>query len=311
MDGVDKCWKIAVNELDIAPNEGVCMSVLNAAARHGFPDLATDVLRVLKHSGVPWKEYHFAALIEAFCHDNKLKQALITLYIMRSNGIPPLPGTLIVIRESIKDVESLDSAIAIIDEIHNAKVGLDIDALKLIIQAAVFLRDLQRAVGVYKSYPDYGWKPDVTVYNVLLDGCIAAKHRQLGDELLADMKKLKIEANEETYEKIIQLCLTQEVYEDAFFYLEEMKAASFVPPRTVYKALVLKCHSEGDTRMDIALAEMRECGYLIPRLPKPQSINEPELTSQSREEQPEGMTLGLDVEALEYIKTGGLSRKRS
>lgn len=301
MDGITQCWKIAVNELDIAPNEGVCMSVLNAAARLGVPDLATDVFRVLKLSGVAWKEYHFAALIEAFCRDNKLKQALITLYIMRSNGIPPLPGTLVIICDSIKDIESLDSAIAIIDDIHITKVGLDIDALRTIIQASVLLRDLQRAVGVYKSYPDYGWRPDLALFNILLDGCIDAKHRQLGDELLADMKKLKIKANEETYERIIKLCLTQEVYEDAFFYLEEMKAAGFVPPRTVYVALVEKCHAENDTRKDIALAEMRECGYERPNF---QRVKAPEVTSQST-----GM--GLDFDALEYIKTGGMSGKPS
>jgi hypothetical protein len=61
-----------------------CMSVLqvNTAACHGSPDLATDVLRVLKLSGIEWKEYHFTALIKAFCHNsNQLKEALITLVL--------------------------------------------------------------------------------------------------------------------------------------------------------------------------------------------------------------------------------------
>lgn len=278
------------------------MSVLNAAARHGDPDLATDVLRVFKLSGIALKEYHFAALIEAFCRNNQLKEALITLHIMRSNQIPPLPGTLVPILDSIRDVESLDSAWAIIDEIHKAENGLDIDALKVIIQASVLLLDLQRAVGVYKSLCDYGLEPDLTIFNLLLDGCIAAQHRQLGDVFLADMKKLKIQPSKETYEKIIRLCLTQEVYEDAFFYLEEMKAAKFVPPQTVYEALVLTCHSVGDTRMDIALEEMRECGYSMPNLSKMESR---ELTKE-----PE-MTMGLDEESREYIKTGGMSRELS
>lgn len=280
------------------------MSVLNAAARHGVPDLATDVLRVLKLSGIVWEEYHFAALIEAFCRNNQLKEALITLHIMRTNDILPLPGTSVPILDCVKvDVESLDSAWAIIDEIHEAKSGVDIDALKVIIQASVLLRDLQRAVGVYKSLSDYGMEPDVTIFNLLLDGCIAAQHRQLGDLLLADMKEIKIQPNEETYEKMIRLCLTQEVYEDAFFYLEEMKAAEFVPPRTVYEALVLKCRSMGDTRLDIALAEMRECGY---SMPNPTSLK---VNSKPFAKKPKGGSMGLDEETQDYIRTGGLSKQ--
>lgn len=294
---------MAVNDLDIVPNEGVCMSVLNAAARHGVPDLATDVLRVLKLLGVVWEEYHFAALIEAFCRNNQLKEALITLHIMRTNEILPLPGTLVPILDCVKaDVESLDSAWAIVDEIHETKSGVDIDALKVIIHASVLLGDLQRAVGVYKSFCDYGLEPDVIIFNLLLDGCIAAQHRQLGDLLLADMKEIKVQPNQETYERMIRLCLTQEVYEDAFYYLEEMKAAKFVPPQTVYEALVLKCHSMNDTRMDIALEEMRECGYtmLNPtnlKANRPSSIGEPEKIRSP----------GLDEKTLEYIRTGGTS----
>lgn len=305
MEGVSACWKIAITELDIAPNEGICTSVLNAAARHGVPDLATDVLRVLKLSGIAWKEYHFAAVIEAFCRNRQLKEALITLHIMRSNEIPPLPGTSIPILDFVKvDVESLDKAWSIVDEIHKEKSGVDIDALKVIIQASVLLADLQRAVGVYKSLSDYGVEPDLTIFNLLLDGCITAQHRQLGDLLLADMKELKVEPDKETYEKMIKLCLTQEVYEDAFFYLEEMKAAGFVPPRTVYEALVLKCHSKGDTRMDIALEEMRECGYDM-SIPTSSEVNSTPFTKE-----PE-VPVGLNEDALEYIKTGGMSGKTS
>ena len=279
------------------------MAVLNTAARHGVPDLATDVLRVFKLSGIAWEEYHLAALIEAFCRNNQLREALITLHIMRSNKITPLPSTSLPIIDSIKDIESLDLAWAIIDEIFKTKSGLDIDAFKTIIRASVKLGDLQRAVGFYKSLSsDYGLLPDVTIFNTLLDGCIDAQHRQLGDLLLDDMKKSTfIKPNEVTYEKIIKLCLTQDVYEDAFFYLEEMKAAGFVPSRTVYEALVLKCRSMSDTRMDIALEEMLECGYSMPKVieKKPSRPSTKDLE----------MTVGLDEGNREYIETGGMRRR--
>ena len=284
--------------MDVAPDEGVCIAVLNTAARHGVPELATDVLRVLKLSGIAWQEYHLAALIEAFCRKKQLKEALITLHIMRSNNIIPLPSTSICIIDSIVDVESLDSTWAIIDEIHKTKSGLDIDALKIIIQASVLLQDLQRAMGFYKALSEYDLIPDVTIFNSLLDGCIDAGHRHLGDALLADMNKAGVKPNGETYEKIIQLCLTQDVYEDAFFYLEEMKAAKFVPTQAVYEALVLKCRSMGDTRMDIALEEMLECGYSMPN-------HISKVASGPSSKEPE-MTMGLDEGTKNYIETGGM-----
>jgi len=263
-DGVRTCWNVVTSDLGISPNEGVCISVLNAAARHGLPDLATDVLRVLKETGVSWREYHFSALIEAFCRNHQLKEALVTLHIMRTNLLEPISTTAAPIVEHItRDVDSLDAAWALIDEIHSSESGLGLDALKVIIESSIILGDLQRAVGLYKSLSDYGLNPDVTVFNLLLDGCITAQHRQLGDILLSDMKEAKIQPDGATYQKMIHLCLTQEVYEDAFYYLEEMKAANFTPPRAVYEALVEKCSMAGDSRRDMVVQEMKECGYQL------------------------------------------------
>lgn len=262
LDGVRQCWPLVVDDLGIFPTEGVMLSVLNTAARHGEPEIAADVLRVLQLADVPWQEYHFAALIEAFCRNGQNKEALVTLGILKSHDITPTSSTTSFILNSInRDVDSLDATWALIDEIHEAKSGLDIEAVKVVIKASIFLGDLQRAVGIYKSLADYDLKPDLATFNLLLDGCIGAQHRKLGDLLLEDMKDAKMKPDSATFEKLIELCLTQEVYEDAFFYLEEMKAAGIVPPITVYEAILTKCISVEDTRSVLVLQEMRECGY--------------------------------------------------
>ncbi|KAF9481567.1 hypothetical protein BDN70DRAFT_876230 [Pholiota conissans] len=262
IDGVRKCWPLVVDDLGIFPTESVMLAVLNTAARHGEPELAADVIRVLQLAGIDWEEHHFAALIEAFCRNGQMKEALISLAIVKSNNITPTSSTTSVILDSIKsDVESLDAAWALIDEIHESESGLDIEAIKVVIEASIYLGDLQRAVGIYKSLEDYGLKPDLATFNLLLDGCIGAQHRQLGDLLLAEMKDSKIKPDSTTFEKLIELCLTQDIYEDAFFYLEEMKSAGYVPPVTVYDALLKKCISADDTRSIIVLEEMKECGY--------------------------------------------------
>lgn len=244
------------------PTELITNAVLNTGARHGHPELATEALRLLQLANVEWKEYHFAALIEAFCRNGQLKEALQTLPIMKTSNITPTPSTTKFLLDAIKqDVSTLDAAWAIIDEIHAAEQEIDIDSLKVIIEASIHLGDLQRAVGIYKSFGDYKLTPDLPTFYLLLDGCIGAQHRQLGDLLIEDMKTAQVKPDPVVFEKMIELCLTQEVYEDAFFYLEEMKAAGFVPPATVYEAILQKTLAAEDTRSSLVLQEMRECGY--------------------------------------------------
>jgi len=55
--------------------------------------------------------------------------------------------------------------------------GVDITAINVIIQASIFFGDIQRAVGTYKSIPEYGIKPNVDTFNLLLSACVAVGHR--------------------------------------------------------------------------------------------------------------------------------------
>lgn len=302
--------------MNITPDEGLCIAVLNTAARHGLPDLASDALRVLKLMGAPWTELHMAPMVEAFCRNDEHTQALMTLNIMRSNGIEPTMETalpLIDIKD--EDVGVIDKIMNLLDLMHKDGNPIDITALQVIIRAAVKLGDLQRAMGTYKSYSEYNVQPDRITYNLLLEGCVAAEHRGLGDVLLNDMKAAKVKANQKTYESMIHLCLTQEVYEDAFYYLEEMKAAGFKPPQHVYESLIRKCLTHGDVRWHIAMEEMLEYGYHIFQelrvmidkergadLQQHLQDQEPLHSDQKSSDAP----VTLDGAAQRFIETGGL-----
>ncbi len=183
---------------------------------------------------------------------------------MRSNNILPLPSTALPISQIIsKDVDALDSVWPILDELQEEKATIDVIALNAIIEAAVALGDLQRAVGTYKSFSDYNVVPDRDTFRTLLDGSIVARHLQLGTIMLEGMKELDIAPDATTFRQMIELCLTQEVYDDAFLHLEEMKAAGFKPTQETYEAIVVTCASRGDYRYDIAMKEMQEQGYPI------------------------------------------------
>ncbi|KAI6157784.1 hypothetical protein BKA82DRAFT_4061395 [Pisolithus tinctorius] len=265
-DGVQKCWEKAIHEMNLTPDEGTCIAVLHTCARHGLADLATDVIRVLRSIGVDWQEHHFAPLLEAFARVGKLKEAFGTLHLLRSNGIVPLPETTQPITDILKgDVDAVDGVWKILDELRDEGHTIDAAAINTVIEASIALGDLQRAVGAYKAFREYASKPDVETFNHLLQGCINTCHRELGDKLLLDLKQANVRPNALTYERTILLCLTQPTYEDAFFYLEEMKAQKIVPPLRVYDAIIRTCVVAGDSRYSLALAELEQCGYTLSR----------------------------------------------
>ncbi|KAF8844324.1 hypothetical protein BDN67DRAFT_978218 [Paxillus ammoniavirescens] len=262
-DGVKICWQKVVRELNLSPDEGACLFALHTCARHGLADLAKDVMRVLQKMGMdPWLEHHFAPLIEAFCKAGRLKEAFSTLDTMRKQCVIPTIETARPIMEFLnQDVDRVDGAWGILDQLRNEGSKIDVVMINSILQASVVLGDLPRAVGAYKTFSDYDCKPNVETFNLLLVCCVAAKHRELGNKLLLDLKQAAIKPNATTYETIILLCLTQPAYEDAFFYLEEMKAQQFKPSAKVYDAIIRTCMAAGDSRYSLALTEMGRCGY--------------------------------------------------
>ncbi|PFH51122.1 hypothetical protein AMATHDRAFT_175667 [Amanita thiersii Skay4041] len=310
-EGVLHCWKVVVEDQNLTPDQGVCVSVLNTAARHGLPDLATEALRMLKAAGETWEEYHFAAVIEAFCRNSQIKEAMITLDIMRTHGTPATLETTIPILNAMSiSIDVFDRSWGIIEEIQKEGKRIDLAALNVLIQASIRLGDLQRAVGTYKSFGEYQATPDIFTFNALLDGCISTNHRQLGDVLLNDMKAAKVQPNEDTYEKMILLCLTQNTYEDAFFYLEEMKVSGYKPYVRIYAALIRKCIVNDDPRYQIAVEEMAEQGYEMPiSLARDirQYANNNGQKGQGGSEVQENVR--LDGASQRFIETGGLQEE--
>lgn len=247
-----------------APDEGCCVAVLNTAGRHGLTDLALDVIRTLGNLNVEWKEHHFAPVVEAFAKIGDIKEAITTLSLMRSSGAEPLLDTALPIFQSIvTDVDKIDEAWAMLEDMHKSSREVDVVAFNTIIRACASIGDLQRALGTFQAASGLGVTPNVDTYNTLFSACIATEHRELGDRLLTQMREASIRPNVQTYERMIILCLTQASYEDAFYYLEEMKTVALKPTQNIYEAIIRKCVSMGDKRYELAVTEMEESEYVM------------------------------------------------
>ncbi|KAH9993234.1 hypothetical protein BJV77DRAFT_1060265 [Russula vinacea] len=252
-EGVLHLWPKVTNELKVLPDEGCAIEVLHTAGRHGLPELAINVLRVLETIGVDLREYHFAPIIESFCRTNRIKDAFSILTLMNQHNIEPNSDTANPIFEAIcVNTDALDAAWDALEALHSEGQAVNITAVNVVIQASIALGDLQRAFGTYQICSELGVKPTLDTYHFLLSGCISARHRELGNRLIAEMKEAKSSRTQ-----------GRETYEDAFFYLEEMKAENLYPPLSVYEAIIQRCVLEKDARYSVAMQELEEFGYTL------------------------------------------------
>ncbi|KAI0030792.1 hypothetical protein K488DRAFT_53427 [Vararia minispora EC-137] len=261
-DGVSFLWNKVVNDLQIKPTEGLCLEVLNVAGRFGLRELAVDALRALHQQGIHPEEHHLAPMVEVFARHDAYKDAFAVLCMLREGRITSSATTAQPIFARLQaDASAMDAAWSALEELYNEGTHLSVTCVNVIIQAAVAHGDLQRAIGTYQLLPELGLKPTAETFNFLLSGAIAAEHRELGNRLMHDMKNASVVPDTQTYERFVVLCLGGASYEDAFFYLEEMKSQGHTPPRDVYEAIVRRCVYSRDERFQIALDEMKEMGY--------------------------------------------------
>ncbi|EJU04290.1 hypothetical protein DACRYDRAFT_48637 [Dacryopinax primogenitus] len=264
IEGVEICWVKGVEQGLAPPDEGLCLDVLHVAGRSGRPELAMGVIRALRKNGAVFREHHLAPVLEAFLNANNLKDALHVLSLMRSHSISPEESTTMpILRRIVQSVDDVDNAFYILEELKNDGKPIDISAVNVIIRASVELDDLQRAVGTYKECEKLGVQPTRDTFYYLLDACVKAQHHALGEKLYEEMTRAGILPDEAAYEKMLLLALTQTSYEEAFYYLEEMKLKSPDVPARVYEAIIRKCVTSFDPRWKVAAEEMQQRGYSL------------------------------------------------
>ncbi|KAF8514214.1 hypothetical protein BU17DRAFT_52737 [Hysterangium stoloniferum] len=255
-----------LKKFNMIPDEGQCIEMLNVAARFGHVSLAVETLQYVHNMKVPLQEHHLIPILEVYAKNRMLAQAFAVLSMMRASDILVSSITINTLVGCMnQDIDQVDEAWSMLERLHEEGKPIDIISFNAVLSAAVQLGDLQRAVGIYKAAPDFKVTPTVETYNILLSGCVEARHQQLGDKLLSEMRDLQLLPNAKTFEEIIALYLTQDTYEEAFFYLEEMKSHGFQPARRVYSMLIKKCVRSNDPRWKIAVEEMQECGYRLSR----------------------------------------------
>jgi len=263
-EGIRIAWQKAVMELSFAPGEGLCIQLLNAAANLGLDEIAIRIGARLGQLGISLQEFHFAAMLEATCKAGAFETSLkIVNMASESTSAKILQKTLRPFINILDDLDKVDKAWALVETMHEKGKRVGIYTLNSLLQAAGQLGDLQRAIGIFSMFPKLGIRYTIESFNTLLTTCVGTQHKALGMRLFSQLKELGLQPDAKTFERMINLMLTQDEYEECFLYLEEMKASGFKPPQRVYMGIIKKCVYSKDERASIAVAEMKECGYVL------------------------------------------------
>ncbi|KAI9244030.1 hypothetical protein BDA99DRAFT_544198 [Phascolomyces articulosus] len=271
---VKDMWKVAVLDHGIKPDEGLCHYVLHVAAKYGNSELGSDVIRIIGKLGYPYKESHFAPLVEAFAATGDWKSTLHVLHLIRKAGVIPTQETSrSIVYKLGNDVDAIRIARKALDDLKQDS-AVDILAFNLIIHAFAHNNQYADAMETFSKATEMKIKINIETIHAVLDACIHAKEVNVGIKVFNQFVNTDISSgdhqedivmnpNPTTMSKMVTLMCTQDDYEDAFKYLELMKSMGFVPLRGCYYRLVKKLASHQDPRLNIALEEMKACGYQL------------------------------------------------
>lgn len=243
-DTVTFVWRNHVERGHIKPPSGICINVLNTAARHGDSKLATSVIHTLSSRKNTFEHYHYEALIESWLGSNNLKAAFTILSVMLQTRVPPAEGsTRAIYLYLCDDYGRPAESLQILRRLKDEDRPIPHAAVNVVLEAYIHYNDLGSALETYKSmHMIIPSGPDTSTFNTLLRGCSQARRKDLAMFLASEMLALNIPPNALTYDRLILNCLSAQGeadggFEDAWRYFEEMKQMDWWPRAKTLKEL--------------------------------------------------------------------------
>ena len=249
-------WRKRVETSYLNPPSGICINVLNTAARHGDFCLATDVFRILGNRTQTLYLYHYESLLESYLAASDLKTGLTLLTIMASSGVPPSDSSTRPIYLYLCQSQYYPAiALSILRDLHKSGRPVLPVAYNVVVEAFIYHKDLASAIDIYKTWDTLcAENPTTSTFNVLLRGCSKDARKDLAMFLASEMLALNVAPDALTYDRLVLVCLSTELEEeqgliDAWRYFEEMRTVGWWPRVGTAIALAKRGCARGDSRI--------------------------------------------------------------
>ena len=251
-------WRLRVESGYLNPPSGMCINVLNTAARNGDTQLATDILRVLGDRGTIFSHEHYEALVDTYATYGDIDTALKVLCLMENESVWPEIGSTRSIFYALKsNPDRTDKAVQHLRELKSNNRKVPTVAMNVVIEATVKQDRHAEAFDQYQALHEIcAQGPNTDTFNILLRACRTDKGQAMF--LASEMRTLNIPVNDLTYDRIILACLVSEKddHEDAMRYYVEMKSQGWKLRRGTHFMLLQRCVEGMDTRAPEILKDM-------------------------------------------------------
>lgn len=267
-DLISHVWKRRVKDGFLNPSSGICLNVLNAAARKADTDLAIDVFRVLEERNASLDHQHYEMLIEAYMNASDLTNALTILYVMQESYVFPDENTIRpIVMYMQQDPARPRHGFEILRTAQKMRKKIPATAMNACIESALGHNNLDLAIEFYKTmHVICVHGADTATFNLLLKGCYAAARKDLAMSLAQEMVSMKVRPNYLSYDRILLVCLRVDDYDDAIRYYDEMRGQGFTPRKGTLVTLVKKLAKAGDPRTAQVLDDIEKMGLATTRL---------------------------------------------
>ncbi|KAI0890113.1 uncharacterized protein GGS22DRAFT_150025 [Annulohypoxylon maeteangense] len=267
-DGIKHIWDHSVSPGYINPPDGIVMNVLNTASNHGDAPLAMSAIQMLSSRDRRLELHHYEALVEIHAQQNDLRKAFTVLCIIAKTGLrPDLSSTRSIFRVLRKSPSETDNALAILSDL-SLRYKVPSAAFNVVLEATGVHHVFTVTLDLYRNIRQFcADGPDLETYHILFSQC--TKGRTI-NFLLDEMQTFSIEPVETTYDHLIRIASLQEDYEQAFQFLEKMKASKTAGlpnnwwiSRSSALALIRRCIQAEDIRAQELIEGCRRRGMSI------------------------------------------------
>lgn len=257
MDGWDR-----LKDGKITPDEGLCTMVINAASASRLPKLIWDAINTLNMLNVPLQEHHIAPLMSSFHAKEQIPEAMDLFEFMEEHQIQSTKFTVRGLRKLLTTQDDIEAAVAHLrSRVEKGNRNMA-GAYNSVLVAS--LKDRSNyTISLGKEMDDLKVTPTIETFNILIHSAALRRNISAAHAYYEEVLQRGLEPNQETYERIIFLLTSEQVYDDAFLYLHKMMYARLIPSADVLTALAKKCALRYDARWKTLVKQMEKYGYLV------------------------------------------------
>ncbi|MCJ1405866.1 hypothetical protein MMC11_009096 [Xylographa trunciseda] len=258
-------WRKRVEPGYLNPSSGICINVLNTAARHGDFRLASDVFRILGNRTNALQAYHYEALFESYLAADNLRPSLSVLTLMAASNVAPTEATTRPLYLYLRASAELPTqALKMLRGLREAGKLVPTVAINAIIEAFIHQNDLTSAVEAYKTLHTVCLSgPTTATFNAIFRGCSKAGRKDLAMFMASEMLALKVQPDALSYDRLILVCIDGtgvNDLDDGWRYFVEMKGKGWWPRKGTLIAMARRCCERGDERVWELVEEMDGMG---------------------------------------------------